>query len=81
MIGEVTDFSRLWGYEDARAGAAGLPEMFRVAAAEIGCALLDANEHVVVSPLDGIHLDATGHLNLGIAIASQIKEMKGQASQ
>ncbi len=42
---------------------------------ELGCEFLDAGTVIVSSDLDGIHLDASEHKKLGLAVAARIKEI------
>lgn len=48
---------------------------FRRVANEKNCHLLDAGEHIVSSPLDGIHFEAEMHEKLGLAIAAKVLEI------
>lgn len=45
---------------------------YRALAAERGCKLIDAAEHVTPSRADGVHLDAEGHARLAACIADRI---------
>lgn len=60
-------------FEGAEEKSRHLSHEFRQVAAEVGCALLDAAEIVVSSPLDAIHLEGPEHAKLGCAIAARIR--------
>ena len=36
---------------------------------------MDAGAHIAVSPVDGVHFDASGHLALGAAVAEKVRAM------
>lgn len=38
-----------------------------------GAAFLDANDHIAVSPLDGIHFEEVAHRTLGAAVAAAVR--------
>ena len=48
---------------------------YKDVATQYGCGYLDAAQHVVASPLDGIHLDEASHERLGVVMAEQIRVM------
>ena len=51
------------------------PEFYSAVAAQLGCGYLDAQEHVVSSPQDGIHWEATEHAKFGRVVAAKVKTM------
>ncbi len=52
-----------------------LGHFYKLVAGELGCGFLDAGEHIVSSPVDGIHLDAAELPKLGRAVAAAVREM------
>jgi len=46
-------------------------------AEERGCAFLDTAQVIVSSDLDGIHLEASEHAKLGVAVAARVRELLG----
>jgi lysophospholipase L1-like esterase len=68
----------LWGFSPVSVERArGLARLYRAAAEARGCGFLDAGEHVAVSPLDGVHLEAAAHQRLGTEIAARVAAMLG----
>ena len=59
----------LWGFAHPEAESRRFPRMFAAVAEESRCELLDAASVVTPSPLDGVHIDAGGHRQLGCAVA------------
>lgn len=55
--------------------AAELPGAFAALARARGAAFLDANDHIAVSPMDGIHFDEASHRALGAAVAGVVEGM------
>ncbi len=49
------------------------PSYYQAVAALLGCAFLNAQDHVSTSPLDGLHLEAPEHAKLGKAMAVVVK--------
>jgi len=49
-----------------------LPALFRKLADGRGVHFMDAGAHIAVSPVDGVHYDATSHATLGKAVAKHI---------
>ena len=58
-----------------RAKSLQLPRYYQAIAKTWGVSFLNAQEHVTVSAVDGIHFDAAGHASLGAAIAASVKAM------
>jgi lysophospholipase L1-like esterase len=52
-----------------------LAPLYRQYAEEAGVSFLDAGEFVQTSSLDGVHLEAEGHLKLALAVAEAVKKM------
>jgi lysophospholipase L1-like esterase len=46
----------------------GLADAYRTVCEELGCAFFDAGSVIAASPIDGVHLDAAQHLELGQAL-------------
>ena len=76
-LGDTTDRSELWGFGDARATAAALPRLYRVAAEAAGVAFLDASVLVTGDPADGVHLSPASHAALARAVADTVGPMLG----
>jgi lysophospholipase L1-like esterase len=74
-LGELTAYSEIWGFEDARAKAAEFPRLYATVAAMKGAFFLDAGTVVAPDPADGVHLTADGHAALGRAIAARVREI------
>lgn len=53
----------------------GLAQQYARVAVEFGVAYLNAGDHIVSSPLDGIHLDRTELPKLGVAVADRVREV------
>jgi len=60
------------GFEGAEAKAERLPALLEQVATEAGAELLQLEELVSSSTLDGIHLDADGHAVVGAAVARRL---------
>lgn len=56
----------------AEAKAKRFPMLYRRLADTLGCAFLNAQDHVHPSRMDGLHFDAASHLALGRAIAEAV---------
>ena len=46
---------------------------YRAVAAEYACHFLAAGEYIVSSDVDGLHLDASEHVKLGMAVAAKVQ--------
>jgi lysophospholipase L1-like esterase len=66
-------------FEGAEARSAQLAPLYAQAAAERGCAFLDAGQVIVSSPLDGIHFEAGEHRKLGEAVAGLARVLLAEA--
>lgn len=53
----------------------GLPEAYAAISQSLNCVFFDAGTVTSASEIDGVHLDATQHLILGKAIASQVNSL------
>jgi lysophospholipase L1-like esterase len=73
--GEATEVSELWGFGEARAKGLRMGPLYRMVAANRKVAFLDAGEHVVVDPADGVHLTPAGHAALGAAVADAVRAL------
>lgn len=51
------------------------PMLYQRVADSLGCAFLNAQDHVQPSRMDGLHFDAAGHLALGRAIAAAVVKL------
>jgi lysophospholipase L1-like esterase len=51
----------------------GLPEAHAQIALELGCDFFDANTVITSSVVDGVHLDADQHLELGLALTQVVR--------
>jgi lysophospholipase L1-like esterase len=52
-----------------------LADGYASVARQMGCAFLDAGEHIASSPIDGVHFGADEHARLGAAIAAKIRDV------
>ena len=59
-------------FAGAEAKAKRFPMLYRRLADTLGCAFLNAQDHVQTSRMDGLHFDAANHLALGRAIAAAV---------
>ncbi|MGH8728005.1 MAG: SGNH/GDSL hydrolase family protein [Burkholderiales bacterium] len=59
----------------------GLADAYREVAAELGCDFFDAGTVIACSKLDGVHLDAAEHLNLGEAMANIVRRLLSRSAQ
>ena len=62
-------------FKDAERKAAGLPRHLAQEATAIGVELLDLSEVVAYSGIDGYHLDAAGHREVGESVARRLAAM------
>lgn len=67
-VGPLTAF-----FEGGAEKSRGLAAYMRKVAEEFGAVFVDAGEHIVSSPVDGIHFDAEEHPKLGRAIAAAVR--------
>jgi lysophospholipase L1-like esterase len=74
-LGEVTEISEVWGFDEAREKAERMPGLYRTVARAAGVAFLDVSALVDVDPTDGVHLTAGGHGVLGRVVAAAVREM------
>ena len=72
-LGDVTVHSELWGFGASRDESRRLAALYRLVAEDRGVGFLDAGSVAEVSPLDGVHLDATAHAALGVAMADAVR--------
>jgi lysophospholipase L1-like esterase len=62
-------------FAGAEAKAKRFPMLYRRLADMLGCAFLNAQDHVQPSRTDGLHFDDAGHLALGRAIAEAVAKL------
>ena len=62
-------------FEGAEAKSERLAEHYARVAQERGCAFLDTGQVIVSSDLNGIHLEASEHEKLGVAVAVWVREL------
>lgn len=62
-------------FEDGVETSAKLPALYEAVAALNGCAFLDAGTLIEVSPVDGIHYEASQHAILARAIAETVRAL------
>lgn len=48
---------------------------YRALAEQMDCTFLDANDHIVVDPADGVHLSADSHRKLGEVMAKTVRKL------
>lgn len=53
----------------------GLADAYRAVCAEAGCDYFDAGSVIATSPLDGVHLDAEQHRELGVALSGVVRPL------
>ena len=58
--------------ERAKAQSYLLAERYASIAEEFGCEFLDTGEHIRSSDVDGLHLDASEHIKLGLVVARRV---------
>ena len=76
MIGDMSRLNWLAEkFEDPVARSKRFPEFYSTIAKQLGCEYLNAQEHVVSSPQDGIHWEATEHAKFGKAVAAKVNTM------
>jgi lysophospholipase L1-like esterase len=67
-------------FAGAEAKAKRFPMLYRRLADTLGCAFLNAQDHVQPSRTDGLHFDAASHLALGRAIEAAVTGLDGGVS-
>lgn len=76
---QVGDMSHLPDLEEkfagAQAKAARFPQYYAAIAQTLGCAYLNTQPLVQVSPVDALHLEATEHEKLGQAVAGKVQSL------
>jgi len=66
----------VWGFSRvAEERSLTFGRFYAAAAESAGCGFLDAGLLVAVSPLDGVHLEATAHKTLGEAIGGYVARL------
>jgi len=74
-VAQLTEYNEM--FEGAADKSRQFSHHYRRVAEELDCAFLDAGAFVVSSDLDGIHLDASEHKKLGLAVAARVREILG----
>ena len=72
-VTKLTDFAEM--FEGAEIKSERLAEHYARVAQERGCAFLDTGQVIVSSDLDGIHLEASEHAKLGIAVVAKVRKL------
>jgi lysophospholipase L1-like esterase len=72
-VGKLIGFAEM--FEGAEAKSRRFAEHYARVAQERGCAFLDTGQVIVSSDLDGIHLQASEHAKLGVAVAAQARDL------
>ncbi len=75
VVARLTDYAEM--FEDAQAKSMKFAEHYARVARSYGCHFLDTSQVVVSSDLDGIHLEASEHRKLGVAMAARVREILG----
>jgi lysophospholipase L1-like esterase len=75
-VAKLTEFAEM--FEGAEAKSGRFSEHFKRVAEERGCELLDTAEVTAASDADGIHLEASEHEKLGLAVAARVRLMVGR---
>ncbi len=65
-------------FADAQPKCAGLAQAYRATTQTLGCHVFDANSVTPASRVDGIHLDADQHAQLGRAMAQVVGTLLAQ---
>lgn len=73
-IAELTEYKD--SFRGARKKSRKLTQEFERVSDETGCHLLKAENYVVSSEIDGIHLDKSEQQKLGQAVAARVKEIR-----
>ncbi len=72
-LAHLPDLDEKFGSPEARSRR--FPELYRRAAATLGCAFLDAQSFTSPSLADGVHLDGASHAALGRAVAEAVRTL------
>jgi lysophospholipase L1-like esterase len=59
-------------FEGAAERGEGMARAFKEVADELDCAFFEAGRVIAVSPIDGVHLDAAQHRELGEALVQPV---------
>ncbi len=73
VVARLTDYAEM--FEDAQPKSKKFAEHYARVARNYGCHFLDTSQVVVSSDLDGIHLEASEHRKLGVAVATRVREI------
>jgi lysophospholipase L1-like esterase len=69
-LGMLSEFDEM--FAGGKPKSRRLSTHYEAVAQEMGCHFLDAGRHIVSSDIDGIHLEASEHRKLGLAIAEKV---------
>ncbi|MBR4080953.1 MAG: hydrolase [Clostridia bacterium] len=69
------DFYEARGCETGVRRSVACAALYARAAADTGCAFMDAAQFAHASPLDALHMEAPDHLSLGKAAAAKVREI------
>jgi lysophospholipase L1-like esterase len=72
-LGKLSEFAEM--FEGAAEKCAGLPARYREHAQARGCRFFDAGGVVRASDADGIHLEASDQVKLGVALAPMVRSL------
>jgi lysophospholipase L1-like esterase len=72
-VARLTGFAEM--FEGAERKSRRFAEHYARVAQERGCAFMDTGQVIVSSDLDGIHLEASEHEKLGVAVAARVREL------
>jgi lysophospholipase L1-like esterase len=75
VVARLTDYAEM--FEDAQAKSKKFAAHYARVARSYGCHFLDTSKIIVSSDLDGIHLEASEHRKLGLAVAARVREILG----
>jgi lysophospholipase L1-like esterase len=74
-VAKLTEFADM--FEGSEEKSKKFSQQYRCVAQELGCDLLDTDEVMVSSDLDGIHFEVEEHQKLGKAVAARVRTIFG----
>jgi lysophospholipase L1-like esterase len=74
-LARLTEFAEM--FVGAEEKSRRFVEHYQRVAEEYGCAFLDTSQVIVSSDVDGVHLEPSEHLKLGIAVAAEVRRLLG----
>ena len=72
-VGKISEFAD--AFIGAEKKSLDLGKYYKAVAEKFDCEYIDTSDYIVSSNIDGIHLEASEHKKLGIAVAEKIKSM------